>query len=249
MLRFLFLAFSIAIFSLMSACSTLVDAQAAKGSGASKIYNKPYDEVWTAVIETIKASDLALITDNKEKGTILAQGAISAFSWGENVAVFVEDVGERASTRVEVANKRALATNITAKDWESRILDALDKKLGNVSQLPLGADSLRPNDSGFAKVDDVNAVPYLGEKGKDGYRIYLSKAQPRAFAIAPNGAWGWANGTGDSRSRALQNCDKLGNGACALYSVNGVVIWNQAISPVDSKQRSPGDALTSNLIN
>lgn len=112
-----------------SGCSTLVDAQAAKGTGASRIYDKPYDIVWTAVIETIKASDLALVSEDKEKGTILAQGAISAFSWGENVAVFVEDVGGRARTRVEVLNKRALATNITARDWETRILEALDKRL------------------------------------------------------------------------------------------------------------------------
>ncbi|HOX67107.1 MAG TPA: hypothetical protein PKV56_04515 [Burkholderiaceae bacterium] len=112
-----------------SGCSTLVDAQAAKGTGTSRIYDKPYDTVWSAVIETVKASDLALVAENKEKGTILAQGAISAFSWGENVAVFVEDAGGKARTRVEVLNKRALAANITAKDWETRIFEALDRRL------------------------------------------------------------------------------------------------------------------------
>ncbi|MBP6226184.1 MAG: hypothetical protein KA439_14060 [Rhizobacter sp.] len=112
-----------------SGCSTLVDAQAAKGTGTSRIYDKPYDTVWSAVIETVKASDLALVAENKEKGTILAQGAISAFSWGENVAVFVEDASGKARTRVEVLNKRALAANITAKDWETRIFEALDRRL------------------------------------------------------------------------------------------------------------------------
>ena len=112
-----------------SGCSTLVDAQAAKGTGTSRIYDKPYDTVWSAVIETVKASDLALVAENKEKGTILAQGAISAFSWGENVAVFVEDAGGKARTRVEVLNKRALAANITAKGWETRIFEAHDRRL------------------------------------------------------------------------------------------------------------------------
>lgn len=106
-----------------------MDAQAAKGTGTSRIYDKPYDTVWSAVIETVKASDLALVAENKEKGTILAQGAISAFSWGENVAVFVEDAGGKARTRVEVLNKRALAANITAKDWETRLFEALDRRL------------------------------------------------------------------------------------------------------------------------
>ncbi len=111
-----------------SGCSTLADAQAAKGSGAVRVYDKPYDVVWAAVLETIKASDLALVSENKEKGTILAQGAISAFSWGENVAIYVENVGGKAKTRVEVLNKRAVAGNLLAKDWETRILDALDKR-------------------------------------------------------------------------------------------------------------------------
>jgi hypothetical protein len=121
MLRLLVVSLTVFILSFTSGCSTLADAQAVKGSGASRIYDKPYDEVWSAVIDTIKASGLALVAENKSKGTVLAQGAISAFSWGENVAVFVEDVGGKARTRVEVVNKRALATNITAKDWETRV--------------------------------------------------------------------------------------------------------------------------------
>jgi hypothetical protein len=117
----------LAVFS--SGCSTLADAQAARGTGSSKIYDKPYDVVWSAVIETVRSSGLALVSDNKERGSILAQGSISAFSWGENVAIYVEDVGGKVRTRVEVVNKRALAANITAADWESRILEALNKRL------------------------------------------------------------------------------------------------------------------------
>jgi hypothetical protein len=37
---------------------------------------------------------------------------------------FVEDAGGKARTRVEVLDKRALAANITAKDWETRIFEA-----------------------------------------------------------------------------------------------------------------------------
>jgi hypothetical protein len=53
----------------------------------------------------------------------------SAFSWGENVAIFVEPIDGKIQTRVEVVNKRALATNITAADWGTRILQSLDKRL------------------------------------------------------------------------------------------------------------------------
>lgn len=115
--------------ALSSGCATLADAQAAKGSGTSKIYDKPYDVVWAAVLESVKSSGLSLVSENKEKGNILAQGAISAFSWGENVAIYVEDAGGKIKTRVEVVNKRALATNITAANWERRIFEDLDKRL------------------------------------------------------------------------------------------------------------------------
>jgi len=126
-----FLAASLVVVSVVffSGCSTLADAQAAKGSGKAKIYDRAYDDVWLAVVETVKSSGLSLESENKENGTLLAHGSISAFSWGENVAVFVEGVDGQARTRVEVMNKRVLATNITAKDWASRLFVALDERL------------------------------------------------------------------------------------------------------------------------
>jgi ribosomal protein L21E len=113
----------------VSGCSTLADAQAAKGQGTSKIYNKDYETVWLATKEVVSNSGLALVTENKEKGTILAQRAMTAFSYGENVAIFVESEKEQNKTKVEVVNKRALATNITAANWETTLIRALDQKL------------------------------------------------------------------------------------------------------------------------
>lgn len=120
----------VAILSLLSTgCSTLADARAAKGSGEYRFYDREYDVVWKATIDAIRESDLQLVSDSKEQGTILAQRGMTAFSYGENVAIFIESVRGRIRTRVEVVNKRALATNITAARWESRILDAVDSKL------------------------------------------------------------------------------------------------------------------------
>lgn len=113
---------------LCSGCSTLADAQAAKGSGQFKVYDKPYDVVWNTTIEVVKSSGLDFVSDSKEKGSILAQQGISALSYGENVAVFVEKVNE-TKTRVEVIDKRALATTVLSTNWENKIMQALDKKL------------------------------------------------------------------------------------------------------------------------
>lgn len=114
---------------LLSGCATLADAQAAKGSGTARIYQKDYADVWSTVLATVSESGLSLVSQDKDKGTVLAQRGISAFSWGENVAIFVERVDGGVRTRVEVVNKRAVTPNITAAYWESDIVGRLDKKL------------------------------------------------------------------------------------------------------------------------
>lgn len=134
MKRFILAICAVALLATTTGCSTLADAKAAKGSGTVRVYEKPYDVVWDAVMASIKTSGLALVSDNKGEGTILAQGAMGAFSYGENVAVFVEDAGGKIKTRVEIVNKRALATNITAADWESRLSSAIDQRIKSMPQ-------------------------------------------------------------------------------------------------------------------
>jgi len=127
--RFIGIALVVFLAALNSGCATLADAQSAKGTGSVKVYDQPYDVVWNAVVETVNASSLDIVTVNKNEGSILAQGAISAFSWGENVAIFVESVEGKVQTRVEVVNKRAVPVNVTASDWEAGIFESLDKRL------------------------------------------------------------------------------------------------------------------------
>jgi hypothetical protein len=121
-LTFVFLAGA-----LNSGCATLADAQADKGSGTSKVYDRPYDVVWNATLESVKSSSLKLASENKDKGIILAQHAVNLWSWGEEVAIFVTHDG--ANTRVEVVYKARLTSNITATNWDKVLLDAIDKRL------------------------------------------------------------------------------------------------------------------------
>ncbi len=79
-------------------------------------------------MKSIKSTHLDLVLDNKEKGVILGQGKVGPFTEGENVAIFVDDMGG-SKTRVEVVSKRASAMNITARNWQSRIFEDLDRRL------------------------------------------------------------------------------------------------------------------------
>ena len=87
---------------------------------------------------------------------------------------------------------------------------------------PLAAAS-----TGYAAVDDVDKVPHLKDKGREGYRSFLGKPAPRAFALAPGGAWAWAEGGDDPSRRALDNCGRTSKLPCRLYAVNGDVVWSE----------------------
>jgi hypothetical protein len=132
----LFILFSAAL--LVSGCSNLADARAAKGTGLAREYSATIDATWKAVPQVLQDISLPLVTENRQQGYILAQRGLSAFSYGENVAIFIDSVAGSVKTKVEVVSMKALATNILAPDWSKEILDALEKKLTNSSPAEAG---------------------------------------------------------------------------------------------------------------
>jgi uncharacterized protein YceK len=127
--RTLFVLAAAATMVLMSGCTTLADARAAKGSGPSREYAASMDKVWNTIPVVLKELELPLVSQNRAEGTILAQRGVTAFSYGENVAIFVEPAGGATRTRVEIVSKKAMETNIFAPDWSVEILDKLGQKL------------------------------------------------------------------------------------------------------------------------
>lgn len=121
--------FALTALAVTSGCATLADARAAKGSGVSRTYDAPHEVVWKTIPSVLSELGLPLVGENKQEGYILAQRGITAFSYGENVAIFVESEGGVTKTRVEVISKKAMATNIFAPSWENDILNRLDEKL------------------------------------------------------------------------------------------------------------------------
>lgn len=85
-----------------------------------------------------------------------------------------------------------------------------------------------PPRTDFAPAEDETRVPHVREGGRAGYKTFLLKAAPRAFAVAPNGSWGWAEGGDDPLRRALNNCNRTGKGECRLYTVDDHVVWKDA---------------------
>jgi dienelactone hydrolase len=80
-----------------------------------------------------------------------------------------------------------------------------------------------PPPTRFAALADASAVPYLGAQGREAYSQFLATRRPRAFAIAPDGAWGAASGL-DPITDALVTCSN-GHQGCRLYAVDGDIVW------------------------
>lgn len=78
----------------------------------------------------------------------------------------------------------------------------------------------------YAALDDVDAIPYLRERGRAAYREFLGRSTPRAFAISPSGAWSWAEEGDDPVERVLAACQKNSKEPCRLYAVDDYVVWS-----------------------
>ena len=81
---------------------------------------------------------------------------------------------------------------------------------------------------------DATAVPHLGTEGREDYARFLQQATPRAFALSPEGAWGWAAALPDAAAtaaRAVELCASWGGSGCKLYAQDLAVVWQGRESP------------------
>lgn len=85
-----------------------------------------------------------------------------------------------------------------------------------------------PSATHFASLNDVAAVPYLNEKGREGYKKFLTLQKPRAFVIAPDGGWHFAYRGYDPLAVALESCRKKHTG-CSLYAVDDQIVWPETL--------------------
>ena len=117
-----------AIIAAASGCTTLADARKAEGEGVRVTYQATYKQAWDASLAALSKLNLAVASENQQQGYILAQRGMSAFSYGENIALFVKKQNEAACT-VEVVSKKAMATNIFATDWSQDIHKEISQQL------------------------------------------------------------------------------------------------------------------------
>lgn len=82
-----------------------------------------------------------------------------------------------------------------------------------------------PLPTGFARINDVDAIPYLNDAGRRDYFKFLDKQLPRVAVISRDGAAYYASGGYDPLARALVNCRKQ-HETCLPYAVDEDVVWS-----------------------
>ena len=80
-----------------------------------------------------------------------------------------------------------------------------------------------PPASGFAAIDNVDAVPVRPE-GKDRYRHFLTLPAPKAFIVYDTGGWRFWSNDRNAMTNALDSCARDGK-VCWLYAVDDRVVW------------------------
>jgi S1-C subfamily serine protease len=86
----------------------------------------------------------------------------------------------------------------------------------------------------YARIDDIDKLPFATERMRERYRYFLTRPLPRAFVISEGGDWRLASGLasnspqspGSPAERAMRECEKARTGRCIVYAVDDRVVWH-----------------------
>jgi hypothetical protein len=104
----------------LAGCNTLADARAARGSGITVNYFASFEELWRLLPRVANDLDLSVAGSFEKDGILLAERGLSAFSFGERVAVFLDRVDEK-KTRMEVVAKKVFLFQLSVGRFEARL--------------------------------------------------------------------------------------------------------------------------------
>jgi dienelactone hydrolase len=146
--------------------------------------------------------------------------------WGADVPkrwhqAFIEGGGKATMHALPAAGDDGHAGIHVDMDTWVPIVEAY---LAGVGFTKSGMVARPPASANGARLDDVAKVPTVQSHRNVAYKRFLDAKLPRAFAIGPSGAIGWA--TGDwAMGRALGLCQRRSGERCKLYAVDDDVVW------------------------
>ncbi|MBK6004933.1 hypothetical protein JJB11_02410 [Ramlibacter ginsenosidimutans] len=236
--RVVFLAFGVAVAVLASGCASVAggntqkmavqvrtaDGAAVEGAECSLTNDKgnwhvraPGD---TTVVRSYNAMQVRCERVSLPQGIVSVESGVRAAMFGNIL------IGGAIGAMVD-------HTSGAAYEYPEQVRVVMGRT--STFTLPRGTapGGYEPAPSGFAAVQEVDVVPHLSERGREAYRDWLKRPQPRAFALSPEGHYASIWGTrppdatlpSDPKERALVVCERRAKKPCQLYAVNDKVVW------------------------
>jgi uncharacterized caspase-like protein len=226
------------------AFATAPGSVAADGTGRNGTYTKhllaSLNQPDTDILKVFQRTRAAVVKETAGKQTPWESTSLigdfyfrSATTVGAAATTATTSAPDGTAATMELAFWGSIKASRNVADFKDyldkypngRFAELARNRIAALSERAEQVASTKPQYRGPAGVQDVSAVPYLKDKGRKGYEEFLTQPLPRAFALAPNGAWGWAQGGHDPEKRALDNCNRHANGACKTYAIGHNVVW------------------------
>jgi hypothetical protein len=106
---------------LMTSCATSDSVARSEGEGTWRIFDCPYETVWSAAVGAAQLDDLCLLDSNQSAGYISAKRVMGVTTFGERVSIWVRPVNP-VQTSVEVVSRRVGPPVFVSRNWEEPIL-------------------------------------------------------------------------------------------------------------------------------
>lgn len=113
---------------LLGGCASMETVKQAKGEGEMRTYSYTYNTVYAATLSVVVKQGLKVVEQDKKKGEIMLSHGITAWSWGERVAVFLSSVSD-SETKVEIISKAILSPLNVPPDWVTKLFSGIEEEL------------------------------------------------------------------------------------------------------------------------
>ncbi len=127
-IRKLFIFF--VIFCTLQGCAGIYTALKDEGKGKTQRFLANREVVRDVIPRALATLGLEIVDEDKRQGLFFAEGKPNNVSYGERVVILVQEETE-SSTLVKVISRKEWVHNSLATDWETPVLNALDKALSN----------------------------------------------------------------------------------------------------------------------
>lgn len=106
-------------------CSTVSDPRAERGTGVAVSYAAPFDQIWAALPEMLKELGIRVTGQDMNVGYMLVEGG---GTMGDNATIYVERIGTKGNSRVEVVPGKTLGVNLSLGEMPKDIHNRLAQR-------------------------------------------------------------------------------------------------------------------------